>query len=90
MAEFDPRAVQKAINKLTKLCDEGTGRAIGIAAVLAALPEASNVDAERVRKVIGRMLKNVAGATSDTRAAANGIAATILTSASVARPRTAI
>jgi hypothetical protein len=61
---------------------------MGIAAVLAALPEASNVDSERVRKIIGRMLKNFAGATGDTRAAANGIAATILASASAARRRT--
>ena len=87
MADIDPRALQKTLNKLMKLCDESTGRAIGIAAVLAALPEASNIDAERVRKIIGRMLKNFQSATADTRAAANGIAATILTSASVARPR---
>ena len=89
MAEVDPRAFQKAINQLTKLCEENAGRVIGVAAVLAALPEVNKVDAERVRKTIGRMLKNFAGATQDTRAAANGIAATILTSASVARSRAA-
>ena len=85
MAESDVKVLQGIVARLAKSCDENTGRAIGIAAVLAALPEVGSVDTERVKKIIDRMLKNFVGASDETRAAANSVSTMIIATATVAR-----
>jgi hypothetical protein len=67
--------------------DEEIGRIIGVAAVVAALPETASVESDRVKQIIAEMMRNFAGASDEMKAAANGIAAAILTKASIERSR---
>jgi hypothetical protein len=72
---------QRLLQQLGKLVDERMGQIIGIAAVVAALPETAGVDTAKVKSLIGEFCNGVMGPTAQLRSAADKLATGILQTA---------
>lgn len=58
---MDPRQLERTIKQLAEALDEKTGQIIGLAALIASLPETANIDMAKVEQVIDRSARTGVG-----------------------------
>src|SRR5262249_43907004 len=77
MSQGGSTALEDIIQRLAKLLGKNPSRLIGIAAMVAAMPEAANIDADLVKQ-ISETMRNFTGWSPDTEGAANSITPAII------------
>jgi len=82
MSQGGSPALEDIVQQVARILAKDPGRAIGIAAIVAVMPEAANVDADLV-KHISEMIRNFIGRSPDTQCAANSNAGAIIARALV-------
>ncbi|HEY4344823.1 MAG TPA: hypothetical protein VGN05_10785 [Parvibaculum sp.] len=54
---IDPRQLERTVRKIADITDEKTGQIIGLAALIACLPETANIDITKVNQVIDQSVR---------------------------------
>jgi hypothetical protein len=78
--------VEAVASGFAKMNEDHLGRAIGLAAIVASLPEVREVPIQRVHELIDRMMLEFVGAKSDTRYAARRMVGIVLSEAKAGTP----